>query len=330
MAPSHKTSILDQAILGSTPTRWNTSQGRICTLSANAGNTRPTANWEGYRQPFEPQCYTPTCFHSIVCVRRPFTTWHTKSRRAPPARWTVRRSLRSASEGAPHEFHTVIAKAELSTALLGEEGVAAANANCTPKAAQIFVEMFSGGDSFKTFAARTRVRSGMTGIDGAWCNDNPLSCGTIQRALERAPVGATRTHATTLDCFLTLTPVHAGPPPNPTPPPGLNYGQAPPNPTPPPISPPPFYEGSENCLPLPTLSAFGLDTGREAIANAHSEERASCLFVRRILDTMRQASHCFSSVSQPSPPPPPPNNDVKSANDAIKRNIDRQSGRGGE
>jgi hypothetical protein len=81
---------------------------------------------------------------------------------------------------------------------------------------------------------------------------------------------------------------------------------------------------------LPTLASAGLDTGREAIANAHSEERASCLFVRRILDTMRQASHCFSSVSQPSPPPPPPNNDIKSANTAIQRNLDRQSGRGGE
>jgi hypothetical protein len=85
-----------------------------------------------------------------------------------------------------HEFHTTIAKAELSVALLEEDGVVNANANCTPKAAQvrrisnlytdqivshcsfssifrqIFVEMFSGGDSFKTFAARMRVRSGMT------------------------------------------------------------------------------------------------------------------------------------------------------------------------
>lgn len=36
-----------------------------------------------------------------------------------------------------HEFHTTIAKAELSTALLGEEGVAAAEANCTPKQTQV-------------------------------------------------------------------------------------------------------------------------------------------------------------------------------------------------
>jgi hypothetical protein len=47
-----------------------------------------------------------------------------------------------------HEFHTTIAKAELSTALLGEEGVAAAEANCTPKQTQIFVDLFDGGDSF--------------------------------------------------------------------------------------------------------------------------------------------------------------------------------------
>jgi hypothetical protein len=45
---------------------------------------------------------------------------------------------------------------------------------------------------------------------------------------------------------------------------------------------------------------------------------------------MRPASHCFSSVSGPSPPPPPPSNGVKSASDAIQRNIDRQSGRNGE
>jgi hypothetical protein len=35
------------------------------------------------------------------------------------------------------EFHTTIAKSELSVALLGEDGVAAAAANCTPKQAQV-------------------------------------------------------------------------------------------------------------------------------------------------------------------------------------------------
>lgn len=61
-----------------------------------------------------------------------------------------------------HDFAVVISKSELSTALLGEEGVAAANSNCTPKMIQIEVDLFDGGDSFKAFAARTRVRSGMT------------------------------------------------------------------------------------------------------------------------------------------------------------------------
>lgn len=61
------------------------------------------------------------------------------------------------------------------------------------------------------------------------------------------------------------------------------------------------------------------------MANAHSEERASCLYVKRILDFMRPASHCFSSVSNPSPPPPPPNNGIKSASEAIKHNVDRQT-----
>lgn len=37
---------------------------------------------------------------------------------------------------------------------------------------------------------------------------------------------------------------------------------------------------------------------------------------------MRQASHCFSAVSHPSPPPPPPTG-VSSANDAIQFNRDR-------
>lgn len=60
------------------------------------------------------------------------------------------------------EFHTTIAKSELSVALLGEDGVEHANANCTAKRVQIFVDLFDGGDSFKTFASRMRVRSGMT------------------------------------------------------------------------------------------------------------------------------------------------------------------------
>jgi hypothetical protein len=80
----------------------------------------------------------------------------------------------------------------------------------------------------------------------------------------------------------------------------------------------------EDCIPLPTLASAGLDTGREAVANAQSEERAACLYVKRILDFMRPASHCFSSVSDPSPPPPPPDNGVKSASAEINRNLGRK------
>ena len=36
------------------------------------------------------------------------------------------------------------------------------------------------------------------------------------------------------------------------------------------------------------------------------EERASCLFVRRIAEERRRASACFSRVATPFPPPPPP------------------------
>ena len=36
------------------------------------------------------------------------------------------------------------------------------------------------------------------------------------------------------------------------------------------------------------------------------EERASCLFVRRVAEERRRASACFSRVASPDPPPPPP------------------------
>ena len=36
------------------------------------------------------------------------------------------------------------------------------------------------------------------------------------------------------------------------------------------------------------------------------EERASCLFVRRVAEERRRASACFSRVASPNPPPPPP------------------------
>ena len=92
----------------------------------------------------------------------------------------------------------------------------------------------------------------------------------------------------------------------PAPPPRtLVYGPSPPSPPPPPRSPPPYYADAEACIPLPTLAYFGLDATAEAVADAPTEERASCLFVRRIADTRRRASSCFAKIAHPHPPPPP-------------------------
>ena len=60
-----------------------------------------------------------------------------------------------------HSFETFVSKGELSAATLGEDGLDAANANCSVKQATVLIPLFDGGDSFKTFAARIRVRSGM-------------------------------------------------------------------------------------------------------------------------------------------------------------------------
>lgn len=146
-----------------------------------------------------------------------------------------------------HDFHTTVAKAELSIDILGEEGVAAAEANCTPRTATVLIDLFEGGDSFKTFAARERVRSGMTALDATWCQDNPLSCGAIQRVLERSP-GLRFVNGAFRHVFSTTAP---SPPPTPFPPPGLNYGPSPPVPQPPPVSPPP-------CAPRTRTNALDL------------------------------------------------------------------------
>ena len=58
-----------------------------------------------------------------------------------------------------HDFSTTIALAELSDEALGEGGAEAAHANCSVKTVSMSVDLFSGGDSFKSFAARVRVRS---------------------------------------------------------------------------------------------------------------------------------------------------------------------------
>ena len=43
----------------------------------------------------------------------------------------------------------------------------------------------------------------------------------------------------------------------------------------------------------------------DAVKGAESEERASCLFARRVLDEKRRASACFARIAYPYPPPPP-------------------------
>ena len=72
-----------------------------------------------------------------------------------------------------------------------------------------------------------------------------------------------------------LVPPSPPPPPNP-PPRTLAYGPSPPHPPPPPVNPPPYYADAEACIPLPSLSYFGLDASTEVVADAPSEERASC------------------------------------------------------
>jgi hypothetical protein len=78
----------------------------------------------------------------------------------------------------------------------------------------------------------------MSAIDSAWCGNNPLSCGVIQRTLERSP-GLVYVNGAFRHRF-ELVPPSPPPPPNP-PPRTLVYGPSPPSPPPPPRSPPPYY-----------------------------------------------------------------------------------------
>ena len=201
-----------------------------------------------------------------------------------------------------YDFHTIVGITELGVISLGAEGHAAAEANCSIKSTILEVPAFGGGTAFATFAARLRVRSGMSAISSAWCTKSPLSCGVIQRTLERSPglvyVNGAFRHRYDL--------VPPSPPPPPDPPPiTLRYGPDPPSPPPPPLSPPPYFINAEECIPLPSLSYFGLDDTIERVDDAISEERASCLFVRRVVDERRRVSSCFALVADPHPPPPP-------------------------
>ena len=64
-------------------------------------------------------------------------------------------------------------------------------------------------------------------------------------------------------------------------------------------------QDAEPCLPLPRLADYGLDITTDAIDGAQTEERASCLYAKRVLDEKRRASACFAHIAYPHPPPPP-------------------------
>ena len=245
-----------------------------------------------------------------------------------------------------HDFATIVSLTELSEFVLGDAFETSAPANCITKNAIIEVETFAGGDSFKTYAARIRGRSGLTAISSAWCNDNAASCSVVQRVLERSP-GLVFVNGAFRHAYSTVGP---SPPPPPLPPPRLfAYAPRPPNPPPPPGTPPPYYQvckqksiqtyrpeflpslahfsssmrrmgqgslsfqmfafatqDAEACIPLPRLADYGLDAAVDAVNGAVQEERASCLFVRRVLEERRRASSCFSHIAYPYPPPPAP------------------------
>ena len=114
-----------------------------------------------------------------------------------------------------YDFATMIAVSELNPDVLGEDGFFASASDCNVRQAVIEVDLFPGGDSFRRFANRLQVASGMTAIDNTWCFENPLSCGIVERAIERSPglrfVNGEFRHAYDGD--------PPSPPPPPTPPP---------------------------------------------------------------------------------------------------------------
>ena len=212
------------------------------------------------------------------------------------------------------DFATMIGRGELSPDVLGEDGFAAAAANCTLKTETIFVPLFDGGQSFAQFVTRLRIRSGMTAIDPSWCENNPLSCGGIQKALERSP-GLRFSNGRFHHAYSLLSP---SPPPPPTPPPRtLFYGPDPPSPPPPPISPPPFFDNAEDCIPLPTAEFFGVPTERVTENSDPVRERALCVFLKAVKEQTMPADRCFSEMASPKPPPPPPAGGLESAQNIV-------------
>ena len=206
-----------------------------------------------------------------------------------------------------HDFVSTVALAELNADVVGEDGFAAAHADCNPRSAFVDVQLFRGGDSFRKYAIRMGQRSGMNALPKEFQEQNPLSTSIIERAMERSPdmifVNGRFRHV-----YDSNPPA---PPPPPSPPPNdLRYGPVPPSPSPPPVSPPPYYDGAADpCTPIPTPAFFGIEeesVRRESAANAEVEHRSACLFVRRVTEKRIKAKNCFSAVLSPFPPPPPP------------------------
>ena len=195
-----------------------------------------------------------------------------------------------------YDFSTMIAISELNPDVLGDDGFYAAAADCNVRQGVIEVPLFEGGDSFQTFAVRMQTRSGMTAIDDTWCDENPLSCGVIQRALEKSP-GLRFVNGEFRHTYDTLPP---SPPPPPFPPPRtLFYGPAPPHPSPPPLPPPPYYKDAEPCVPIPTPQFFGLDIDAVNRENADATTvayRSACVFAKKIVEKRRRIKSCFERV----------------------------------
>ena len=146
-----------------------------------------------------------------------------------------------------HDFSTIVSMTELSQFVLGDGFDDQAAADCNVRNYVFKVPTFAGGDSFKTFASRMRVRSGMTAIDSEFCNNNAKSCSVIQDVLERSPglvfVNGEFRHKTSL--------VEPSPPPPPPSPPRLfAHAPRPPSPPPPPGTPPPYYAVRFHIEPL--------------------------------------------------------------------------------
>ncbi|MDA9633338.1 hypothetical protein N9S81_00200, partial [bacterium] len=113
----------------------------------------------------------------------------------------------------PYDFNSLIAISELNPDVVGEEVFDGARADCNTRQTTISVDLFEGGDSFKTFAVRMQIRSGLTALDPSWCEANPLTCGAIQEVLERSP-GLAFVNGVWRHRYL-MEPPSPPPPPNP-------------------------------------------------------------------------------------------------------------------